>query len=148
MWIFPLCVLTRTLSDFVLCAIATEGSLELDSKIVEDDEKLVEELEYFSVMLLDELDTAELDEMLVELDEPGADELDNAIFELEECMDELDFVDELDAFEELDVFDELDNVAELEKIDELEDVAELDRTEELDDIDDDDLIVISTVKVM
>ena len=49
---------------------------------------------------------------------------------------------------ELDRTDELEYAAELDRTDELDTDAELDEKEELDDIDEDDLIVISTVKVM
>ena len=67
----------------------------------------------------------ELDEFrTLELEELGAVELDKPVSELDENADELDASDELD------------------------NAAELDRTEELDDIEDDDLMVISTVKVM
>ena len=65
--------------------------------------------------------------------------------ELEEISAELD---ELGSAVLVKPVPELDNAAELEKIDELDDVAELVWTEELDDIEDDDLMVISTVKVM
>ncbi len=96
----------------------------------------------------------ELDESrTLEQDEIGAVELDKTVSELDERADELDAFDELDNVAELEKIDELEDVAELDRTDELEKVAELDRaeeldeTEELEDIDDDDLMVISTVKV-
>ena len=132
----PLCAWTRTLCAGVLYAIEIVCSLELDSKAFKDDEDSVAEQEYVSETLLDEIIVTELDETATELDKSRTLELDKPVPELDESADELE------------AFNELDNAAELEKIDELEDVAELDRTEELDDFDEDDLIVISTVKVM
>ena len=103
----------------------------------------------------------ELDESrTLEQDEIGAVELDKLVSELDESVDELEAFDELDNAAELEKIDELEDVAELDRTDELEKVAELDRaeeldtaaeldeTEELDDVDDDDLMVISTAKVM
>jgi S-DNA-T family DNA segregation ATPase FtsK/SpoIIIE len=123
-----------------LYAIEIVCSLELDSKSFKDDEDSVAEQEYVSETLLDEIIVTELDKSrTLELVKP-VPELDNAA--------ELEKIDELDDVAELEKIDELEDVAELDRTDELDTAAELDETEELDDIDEDDLIVISTVKVM
>ena len=121
----PLRARTRTFCAGVLCAMETVCSLELDEISVELDESKI-----------------------VKLDELGAIELDKTVSELDERADELDAFDELDNVAELEKIDELEDVAELDRTDELDTAAELDETEELDDIDEDDLMVISTVKVM
>ncbi len=91
--------------------------------------------------------TPELEETSAELDELGSAVLDKPALELDDVV-ELEKIDELEDVAELDRTEELEYVAELDRTDELDIAAELDETEELDDVDDDDLIVISTVKVM
>ena len=126
-----------------LCSELDEATLELESSgllldelIAVDELEIAEELEIEELEDVEELEIAEELESFDELD--CAEELDEATPELESSGL---LLDELVAVDELELFDELGCTEELENCDELD--CELDESAE-----DDDLTVMSTLKVM
>ena len=106
--------------------------------------------------------TSELEETIAELDDSAADEDKTASDEDELCSELEDSIAELERtisdedeigamLDELGAIDELDSIELDESVDVLDATCELDEngvTDELDDIDDEDLTVISTSKVI